>query len=89
MLTRPAECASLITVPNHWWEDIKWQTNNLWVGAPNNWARAALMWSLAADSNGVSGNFPSGIIIFTRLFRVHYSLVPVPVEAEKVSAAGA
>jgi hypothetical protein len=33
--------------------------------------------------------FSLGIIIFTRLFRVHYSLVPVPVEAEKVSAAGA
>lgn len=46
-----AECAG--TVGSDWWEDLKWQTSNLWVGAPNNWARSALMWSFAADSNGV------------------------------------
>ena len=46
-----AECAG--TIGSDWWNDLKWQTSNLWIGAPNNWARSALMWSLAADSNGV------------------------------------
>lgn len=53
-----AECAG--TVGSDWWTDLKWQTSNLWVGAPNNWARSALMWSLAADSNGVRDAKPLG-----------------------------
>lgn len=46
------ECASIIG--SDAWSDIKWQTSILWIGAVNNWARAALMWSLAANSDGVS-----------------------------------
>ncbi|KAF9514583.1 glycoside hydrolase family 30 protein [Hydnum rufescens UP504] len=44
------ECAGIIGSDR--WTDIKWQTSNLWIGAVNNWARAALMWSLVANSDG-------------------------------------
>jgi len=53
-----AECAGMIG--GDWWSDLKWQTSNLWIGAPNNWARSALMWSLAADSNGVRSAITPG-----------------------------
>ncbi|KAF8315939.1 glycoside hydrolase [Clavulina sp. PMI_390] len=44
------ECAD---VPGtDWWTDIKWMTNGMWIGAPNNWAGTAAMWSLAAEPNG-------------------------------------
>lgn len=39
------------------WQDIKWMTSELWIGAPNNWASVAAMWSLAAFPNGVSTTY--------------------------------
>ena len=53
-----AECAG--TIGSDWWGDLQWQISNLWVGSPNNWARSALMWSFAADPNGVSDGIPYG-----------------------------
>lgn len=46
-----AECADI--PGTDWWGDIKWMTSELWIGAPNNWASVAAMWSLAAEPNGV------------------------------------
>jgi O-glycosyl hydrolase len=58
------ECAGIIG--SGWWTDIKWQTGNLWIGAVNNWARAALMWSLVANSDGVSAGYSCVAFEWTR-----------------------
>jgi hypothetical protein len=82
-----AECAG--TVGSDWWGDLKWQTSNLWVGSPNNWARSALMWSFAADPNGVGDGIPHGSIIGCNcLFRARCFLEPALAVAEQILAAG-
>jgi len=44
------ECAG--TVGTDWWTDIKWQTEMIWIGSPNNFARTGAMWSLATNPSG-------------------------------------
>ncbi|EED83900.1 hypothetical protein POSPLDRAFT_134943 [Postia placenta Mad-698-R] len=35
-----------------WWSDVKWYSNNIFIGAVNHHARNAAMWNLALDGNG-------------------------------------
>ncbi|KAF8595142.1 glycoside hydrolase family 30 protein [Ceratobasidium sp. AG-I] len=35
-----------------WWADVKWNMDNIAIGAPEHWARTALMWNLASDAGG-------------------------------------
>jgi len=44
------ECSG--TLNTDWWSNIKWYMDNLFIGAPENWARTAMMWNFALDSNG-------------------------------------
>ncbi|MBC2838305.1 glucosylceramidase [Robiginitalea sp. SC105] len=40
-----------IGAPGNFAENFAWHTENLMIGAPNNWAKAVLQWNLAADEN--------------------------------------
>ncbi|KAG8955840.1 hypothetical protein FRC04_006286 [Tulasnella sp. 424] len=44
------ECSG--TIGSDWWSDIKWDMDNLVVGAPQNWARTVMTWALALDGSG-------------------------------------
>ncbi|KIK56318.1 glycoside hydrolase family 30 protein [Collybiopsis luxurians FD-317 M1] len=44
------ECSG--TIGSDWWGDIKWYMDNLWIGALEHGAMAALMWNLALDDKG-------------------------------------
>ncbi|KAG9019906.1 hypothetical protein FRB90_000037 [Tulasnella sp. 427] len=44
------ECSG--TLGTDWWSDIKWDMDNLIIGAPQNWARTVMTWALALDSSG-------------------------------------
>ncbi|KAL1740014.1 glycoside hydrolase family 30 protein [Schizophyllum fasciatum] len=44
------ECAGL--VGSDWWSDIKWYTDNIFIGAVNHNAATGLMWNIALDGNG-------------------------------------
>jgi len=35
-----------------WWNDIKWYTDNLFVGGPEHYAKSSMMWNLALDGSG-------------------------------------
>ncbi|KAF8595136.1 glycoside hydrolase family 30 protein [Ceratobasidium sp. AG-I] len=44
------ECTG--TLGSDWWGDIKWNMDNIAIGAPQHWARTALMWNFASDESG-------------------------------------
>ncbi|KAG8915218.1 hypothetical protein FRC02_004617 [Tulasnella sp. 418] len=44
------ECAG--TNGSDWWGDIKWNMDNLIIGAVQNWARSVIFWNLVLDPNG-------------------------------------
>ncbi|KAI5827850.1 glycoside hydrolase family 30 protein [Schizophyllum commune Tattone D] len=44
------ECAGL--VGSDWWSDIKWYTDNIFIGGVNHNAATGLMWNIALDGNG-------------------------------------
>ncbi|KAJ7438487.1 glycoside hydrolase family 30 protein, partial [Mycena latifolia] len=35
-----------------WWSDIKWYSDNLFIGGPEHYGRTSMMWNLALDGNG-------------------------------------
>ncbi|MDG1571407.1 glycoside hydrolase family 30 beta sandwich domain-containing protein [Robiginitalea sp. M366] len=40
-----------IGAPGDFADNVAWHTENLMIGAPNNWAKVVLQWNLAADEN--------------------------------------
>ncbi|EJT98616.1 glycoside hydrolase family 30 protein [Dacryopinax primogenitus] len=44
------ECTG--TIGSDWWEDIKWDTENLAIGALTYYARSVILWNIALDGNG-------------------------------------
>ncbi|KAJ3824321.1 glycoside hydrolase family 30 protein [Lentinula raphanica] len=44
------ECSG--TLNSDWWSDIKWDMDNLWIGALEHNAKSGLMWNIALDGNG-------------------------------------
>ncbi|KAG9045999.1 hypothetical protein FS837_005291 [Tulasnella sp. UAMH 9824] len=44
------ECSGMLGTD--WWGDIKWNMDNLVIGAPQNWARTVMNWALALDPSG-------------------------------------
>ncbi|KAJ7632907.1 glycoside hydrolase superfamily [Roridomyces roridus] len=36
-----------------WWGDVKWLTDNLFVGGPEHFGKSSMMWNLALDGNGL------------------------------------
>ncbi|KIJ52416.1 glycoside hydrolase family 30 protein [Sphaerobolus stellatus SS14] len=47
------ECAGVFSTSD-WWSNIKWYMDNLFIGAPENWARTVMMWNHALDGQGNS-----------------------------------
>ncbi|KAJ7709550.1 glycoside hydrolase superfamily [Mycena rosella] len=35
-----------------WWNDIKWYSDNLFIGGPEHYAKSSMMWNIALDGNG-------------------------------------
>ncbi|KAL1663291.1 glycoside hydrolase family 30 protein [Schizophyllum commune] len=44
------ECAG--TIGSDWWSDIKWYSDNIFIGGVNHNAVSGLMWNIALDGNG-------------------------------------
>ncbi|KAF8638687.1 hypothetical protein AX17_002009 [Amanita inopinata Kibby_2008] len=44
------ECTG--TYGTNWWGDIKWYTDNIFIGSLEHWSRSALMWNIALDGSG-------------------------------------
>lgn len=44
------ECAG--TIGSDWWSDIKWYSDNIFIGGINHNAATGLMWNIALDGNG-------------------------------------